>query len=144
MYIADFESQIEEKILLRGMKYFEKGYVVDMWSETSNHYHAVVEGSIPYDVEIHLGHDGEILSHFCDCPYDWGEYCKHEVAVLLAVRVRLEQGTSIKRNGKQRGMRALLKDQKKDVLVNILCELAAEHDLREDIFYHLENSNDDR
>ena len=33
MYITDFESQIEEKILVRGMKYFESGYAADMWSE---------------------------------------------------------------------------------------------------------------
>ena len=37
-------------------------------------------------------------------------------------------------------MRALLQSKSKDVIVNLLCELAAEYDLREDIFYHLENS----
>jgi len=36
MYITDFEMQIEEKILLRGMKYVENGYVVDMWSKAAS------------------------------------------------------------------------------------------------------------
>jgi len=143
MYITDFELQIEEKILVRGTKYYEKGYVVDMWSKVPHHYHAVVEGSIPYDVEIHLNNDGEVLSHHCDCPYDWGEYCKHEVAVLLTIRKHLEQVTPLNQKGKRRGMRALLQGQKKDVLINILCELATEHDLREDIFYHLEGHDDE-
>jgi len=143
MYIANFESQIEGKILARGMAYFDNGYVIDMWLETPHHYHAVVEGSIHYDVEIHLSQDGKILSHSCDCPYDWGEYCKHKVAVLKAIRTHLEQGEPINQQGKRRGMRALLNEQKKDVLVNILCELAAEHDLREDILYHLESYDDE-
>ena len=143
MYITDFEMQIEEKILARGKKYFADGFVADIWSKAPNHYQAVVEGSIPYNVEIHLNNDGEVLSHHCDCPYDWGEYCKHKVAVLLAVHAHLEHGTPLKQKGKRRGMRALLQEQKKDVLINILCKLATEHDLREEIFYHLGGYDDE-
>jgi len=51
-----------------------------------------------------------------------------------------EHGTAFKQRGVKRGMRALLQSKSKDVIVNLLCELAAEYDLREDIFYHLENS----
>ena len=124
MNIATFESQIEEKIFMRGEKYFANGFVKDIWSKSPNHYQAVVDGSIPYDVEIHLNQDGEILHHHCDCPYDWGEYRKHEVAVLLAIRTHIKQGTSLKQKGKRQGLRALLQNQSKDALVNLLCELA--------------------
>lgn len=45
-------------------------------------------GTDVYEVEIHF--DGELVSeHFCDCPYDMGWWCKHEVACLFAIRERL-------------------------------------------------------
>ncbi|MBF0436971.1 MAG: SWIM zinc finger domain-containing protein [Magnetococcales bacterium] len=46
---------------------------------------AEVEGSEydPYKVSVHL-HDGGVASADCSCPYDWGGYCKHIVAVLLS------------------------------------------------------------
>ena len=46
---------------------------------------ARVEGSEydPYEVSIHL-HDGGVAKADCSCPYDWGGYCKHIVAVMLA------------------------------------------------------------
>jgi uncharacterized Zn finger protein len=49
-----------------------------------------VDGSEIYEVEVRLDEDGEILDIAYDCPYDWGEICKHQVAVLLAVRKQLE------------------------------------------------------
>ena len=143
MYIADFESVIEAKIFARGKKYFTDGLVADIWMPTQNCYHAVVEGGTPYDVELHLGQSGEILQHYCDCPYDWGEYCKHEVAVLFAIRRYLEQSLSIKKYGRKRGLHALLHGLGKDELANLLYELAVEYDLRENIIYRLEDINDE-
>ena len=139
MYIADFELGIEEKILNRGRSYFSDGLVVDVWSEAPNRYCAVTRGRVYYyDVEIHLSADGEILHHCCDCPYTWGEYCKHEVAVLLAIRRHLEQGTILKKQGKKRGLRALLQEKDKDELVNLLCKLAIEYDLQPYMMHCLE------
>jgi uncharacterized Zn finger protein len=45
---------------------------------------AEVEGSEfePYQVSIRL-HDGGVADARCTCPYDYGGYCKHVVAVLL-------------------------------------------------------------
>ena len=129
MHITDLELDIEEKILARSKKYFADGLVVDIWSQTPNCYQAVVEGSVPYDVEVHMGANGVIAHHCCDCPYDWGEYCKHEVAVLLTIRRFLEQGTTLKRQGQKRGLRSLLLMQTKDQLVNLLYKLAVENEL---------------
>lgn len=143
MYIADFESVIEAKIFARGKKYFTDGLVADIWMPTQNCYHAVVEGGTPYDVELHLGQSGEILQHYCDCPYDWGEYCKHEVAVLLAIRRHLEQNVPIKKHGQKRGLHALLHKLTKDELINLLYELTVKYDLREDIVDHLEGFHDE-
>ena len=72
----------------------------------------------------------------------WGEYCKHEVAVLLAIRRLLEQGAMPKKHGQKQGLRSLLLRQTKNQLVSLLCELAVEYDLREDIFYLLEDGDD--
>ena len=43
-----------------------------------------VEGSqfSPYYIHLHAGADG-IAGAACTCPYDWGGWCKHIVAVLL-------------------------------------------------------------
>ena len=143
MHIADFEPDIEEKILARGKKYFADGLVTDIWSESKNCYQAVVDGSITYDVEIHLDTNGTILRHHCDCPYDWGEYCKHEVAVLFTIRKLLEQGKTPKQQGQKQGLRTLLLRLSKEELADLLLELAVEYDLREDIIYHLEDINDE-
>ena len=143
MNINDFESGIEEKILARGRKYFAVGLVTDIWSESPGRYQAVVEGNIPYDVEIQINSNREITYHCCDCPYDWGEYCKHEVAVLLTIRKHLEKGTKIKNQGQKRGLRALLLEKSKDELIDLLYELAIENDLREDIIYHFQDIDDE-
>ncbi len=41
-------------------------------------------GPWPYQVVIELDGD-ELDSASCTCPYDWGDYCKHIVAVLLTL-----------------------------------------------------------
>jgi len=139
MYITNFEPDIDEKILERGKKYFANGFVVDIWSTEPNCYRAVVEGRIPYDVEIHIDANGAVLHHHCDCPYNLGEYCKHEVAVLFAIRRHMEQGTTLKRKGKKRGFRTMLLSKSKNELANLLCVLAAKYDMREEIVYHFED-----
>jgi uncharacterized Zn finger protein len=143
MNIKDFESGIEEKIVTRGHDYFSKGYMKELWSEEPHHYCAVVDGSSLYDVEIHLAADGEIDVHSCDCPYDWGEYCKHEVAVLLAIREHLATGSALKQQGEKQGFRAKLAKFSKDDLLDLMCYLAVEYDLREDIQYYLEDDGDE-
>lgn len=30
--------------------------------------------------------NGEVTDWSCDCPYDWGDTCKHVAAVLFAIR----------------------------------------------------------
>jgi uncharacterized Zn finger protein len=117
--------------------------VTEIWSEGTHHYRAVVEGSIPYDVEFRLGAGGDILRHSCDCPYDWGEYCKHEVAVMFAIRKHLEQDSPLDERGQKRGLRALVQRQSKDDLVNLLCTLAKEYDCSEELYYHLQSMDDE-
>lgn len=49
-------------------------------------------GTDDYTVEVEINGDNNIAHSSCDCPYDMGPYCKHEVAVFYALRQMLEQG----------------------------------------------------
>jgi uncharacterized Zn finger protein len=67
----------------RGRRYLAFGAVSDL-VRRGDRLTAAVEGSEfePYQVSIRL-HDGGVADAHCNCPYDWGGYCKHIVAVLL-------------------------------------------------------------
>ncbi|HET9223717.1 MAG TPA: SWIM zinc finger family protein [Roseiflexaceae bacterium] len=67
----------------RGYSYFEDGAVADV-ALRGHTLQAQVEGSqyTPYRVNISFSQNG-ITSASCTCPYDWGGWCKHIVAVLL-------------------------------------------------------------
>jgi uncharacterized Zn finger protein len=67
----------------RGRSYASDGAVSDLLRR-GDRLTAEVEGSEfePYQVSIGLHGDGVADAH-CTCPYDWGGYCKHIVAVLL-------------------------------------------------------------
>lgn len=69
--------------LARGRSYLEDGAVSDL-VQRGDRLTAEVEGSEfePYQVSLRL-HDGGVADAHCTCPYDWGGYCKHIVAVLL-------------------------------------------------------------
>ena len=135
MNINDFENYLDNKILQRGISYYFDGAVDEIWRESDGVYHAVVDGSEPYEVDFEIDTAGVIASHFCDCPYDWGEYCKHEVAVFLAVRELLKSAETLptSRQKKERGLKALLENHTKEDLIILLCELSREYGLYEDI-----------
>jgi uncharacterized Zn finger protein len=67
----------------RGEDYYERGAVLTS-TQRGDALQAGVAGSdfAPYSVRVSF--DGtEITSATCSCPYDWGGWCKHIVAVLL-------------------------------------------------------------
>ncbi|MFQ5578466.1 MAG: SWIM zinc finger domain-containing protein [Anaerolineae bacterium] len=68
----------------RGKDYFLDGTVLEL-SKRGHTLQAQVEGSgyQPYEVTVELSEGGIEAGH-CSCPYDWGGYCKHIVAALLA------------------------------------------------------------
>lgn len=72
----------------RGRRYFRAGAVSQL-VRRGREVTAEVEGSEidPYDVTIRL-HGGGVAEARCTCPYDWGGYCKHIIAVLLKLGER--------------------------------------------------------
>lgn len=75
-------AKVTEKSFKRGMEYFDWG-MVESVVRRGNRLFAEVLGSEEdfYHVGIAL-QEGD-FSASCTCPYDWGGYCKHIVAVLL-------------------------------------------------------------
>ncbi len=67
----------------RGEEYYQDGAVAGLLRR-GNQIQAEVEGNqyAPYQVRITLSPDSVGAS--CSCPYDWGGWCKHIVAVALA------------------------------------------------------------
>lgn len=75
-------SKVTEKSFERGQDYYESGMVESVVRRGSRLF-AEVLGSEedPYHVGVAFQEDDFRAS--CTCPYDWGGYCKHVVAVLL-------------------------------------------------------------
>jgi len=92
MNLLDFEKHINDIILARGWEYYRGDYVKSVEKKDKNHYTAIVAGTYDYKVTIRLGDEGDVLFSDCICPYDMGPYCKHEAAVLYALREMLKDG----------------------------------------------------
>ncbi|MDR2622725.1 MAG: SWIM zinc finger family protein [Dysgonamonadaceae bacterium] len=90
MNLNDFHRHVSPKIYERGKEYYESNMVDNVEHNYPDTWTAEVEGSDLYTVEIKLN-DGEIVSWECDCPYDYGDICKHVVAVLLYIRDNRER-----------------------------------------------------
>jgi hypothetical protein len=80
--LDEFEQQIDETILKRGLQYFKKGYVTGVDELGGGEYEAVVEGSEDYVVNLSVK-NGIVEDAICTCPYDMGPVCKHVAAVLF-------------------------------------------------------------
>ena len=85
MKLKSFESDVERKIVERGLDYYRSGDVKKLEKVGENEFSAVVFGSEKYSVYVKLK-DKTIVEHECDCPYDWGNVCKHKVAVFYSIR----------------------------------------------------------
>ncbi len=90
MNLDDFEEDIDSSVILsRGGSYYRGKSVRSLEMIGPNHYKAKVAGSHLYEVTASLDDDREVQEISCTCPYDWGQYCKHEVAFLYALRHHL-------------------------------------------------------
>ena len=78
----DILERVTEKSFERGMDYYDSG-MVESAVLRGNRLFAEVLGSEwdPYLIGVTFRENDFNAS--CTCPYDWGGYCKHIVAVLL-------------------------------------------------------------
>jgi len=85
LHIGTISLYAEPRIIERGERYYADGAVFSL-IRRGHVIDAEVAGSDvePYRVQVWL--DGEDLDGAtCTCPYDWGGWCKHIVAVLLTL-----------------------------------------------------------
>ena len=83
MNINNFKEYIDKTILRRGYDYYTDGNILDTCNEADNTYTFEVQGSEDYQVVVQLDDNGEIIYSECNCPYDFGPTCKHEVAAYF-------------------------------------------------------------
>jgi len=80
--MKDIKNLCTETSFERGVDYFQMGNVTDL-EQFGNKITATVEGTRDYTVTIRT--DKKTITAICTCPYDWGGYCKHIVATLIAL-----------------------------------------------------------
>ena len=97
--IEQIRKLCTESSFERGIEYFRGGSVKGL-EQFGNRITSVVEGTSDYEVTIRM--DKEDIEASCTCPYDWGGYCKHIVATLLALS---ENYKKIKKNREEKERR---------------------------------------
>lgn len=80
--LHEFEQIIDERILKRGLSYFEGGAIADFSEISNGEYEAIVSGTEEYTVRLEVKNN-TVVEHHCNCPYDMGPVCKHIVAVIF-------------------------------------------------------------
>ncbi|MCL2388403.1 MAG: SWIM zinc finger family protein [Defluviitaleaceae bacterium] len=124
MNLKDFESHVDSKILERGKSYYRSGHIVALEFD-GDEWVAEVDGSEEYTVTVNLSDEGLILNTYCDCPYDWGDYCKHQVAVFFALREKEQQPKQKTAKPKQNeSLESILSKLDKQALVALIVEYA--------------------
>ena len=86
MNLKNFEKTVEPQIVNRGFHYFENEAIAEIEQVEKGEFCATVIGSEDYAVFVKIDDNLTIKSHSCDCPYDWGTVCKHEVAVFYFIK----------------------------------------------------------
>ena len=79
---GDDDKMFKPQVILSGTKYYEDDRV-EFLEKIDDHYLAIVEGSIPYLVNIRDDNDGYVFM-WCSCKTSG--YCKHIYATILAIR----------------------------------------------------------
>lgn len=126
MNISDFEEYIEDVIVGRGIGCFHSGRVEELESEDGLHFTAYVDGSELYKVEVLIDGQGRIITSNCDCPYDMGEHCKHEVAVYLTIREF--HTANMKTNiAPRKSLEAIVRGLSREQLETLLLDAANQH-----------------
>lgn len=99
MNLENFSWRVSPEVLDRGLSYYREGRVETLEEEAPLTYSARVKGAKDYGVRVMLSTTGEILTSTCDCPYQGGPVCKHQVAVYQMLADRLNDALAGQRPG---------------------------------------------
>jgi uncharacterized Zn finger protein len=117
LLLSNIEKYIDITILNLGLQYYESGRVEDLDEIVPGQYEATVNGTEDYFVEVSL-EENKIVESYCDCPYDYSEICKHQVAVFYALKNQQQDLP------KQQDLKIQLKGFKKDELIELIMDIA--------------------
>jgi len=138
MNINNFKEYIDKTILKRGYDYYTDGNILDTCNEGGNTYTFEVQGSEDYQVVVQLDDNGEIIYSECDCPYDFGPICKHEVAAYFElaesirtdvnnkdenINVAINNEKVKKKKAKEPEMKEVLSNLSKEKLIDIILDI---------------------
>ena len=118
--LSNFDLLIDPKIVARGKAYFSDKLIEAIEKISEGEYSSTVQGSETYTVYIALDNKENIIDHNCTCPYDWGEFCKHEVAVLYC----LNQKQFTTKSNLINDLKELLNDKSQAEMLQFLINLA--------------------
>jgi uncharacterized Zn finger protein len=128
MNINNFETYINKTIVDRGYSYYIEGNVVEAFGQGENEYIFHIEGSDEYEVLVEIGDNGDILNSDCDCPYDFGPVCKHEVAAYFQLNEMLNQvmtnDNKMNKSSKRTTIQEILNKLSKEELITIITNIA--------------------
>ena len=94
--IIDYEmSEFEYQIKSRGKDYYNNDHIVSI-VRSGNEFIAKVDGSKRYEVRVNYDEEDEELYYDCTCPCEYP--CKHEYAVLLAIKNKEYSNVKLKAN----------------------------------------------
>lgn len=146
MNLSNFEEWIDEKILNRGLEYFNKGKVNSLKTTDGSHFKAKVDGSDVYNVEIFLSGD-VVLNIYCDCPYNGG-YCKHKAASLFALKSgefsSHVESQPTPRDTSKVTLNSVLSNLQKEELINIIQNISDEYpEIEKRLLYQYETTKDE-
>lgn len=120
MTIRDFEESIDKVILGRGYDYYEYNHISEMYQESDGTYIFEVEGTEEYQVGVKLDDNERIIYSYCNCPYDYGEECKHEVAAYYKLREYLASKNQQQKIRKKQNIEEVLNTLTKQQLIALL------------------------
>ncbi len=127
MNINNFENHINKTILDRGYVYYSEGNITETYNKGENEYIFQVQGSEDYEVVVKINNNGEILYSDCDCPYDFGPICKHQVAAYFELFDILNSEDNCegmkKEVIKQPEIEKVLDNLSKEELINIIVDI---------------------
>lgn len=123
MNINDFEKHINKTILDRGYDYYNECNIIETYNQGDNEYIFQVQGSDDYEVVVKVDENGEILYSNCDCPYDLGLICKHQVAAYFELNSKESSQSMKKEVVKQPEIKEVLNNLSKEELINIILNI---------------------
>lgn len=91
--IDDYEDDFDYQIKNRGKSYYENGNIVSI-IRNGNTFISRIDGTKRYEVEVSFDDEDGLLDYDCTCPCDYP--CKHEYAVLLAIKNKEYNQTELK------------------------------------------------